>query len=277
MKVVVGGLLAGLLLAHLFITPRLLAKKIKGFLSARLPGVQGLQVDVRGPRGVRALKGNFHSLVIQGRGSNVTPLAEELLVAMTKVRYRNGYGRVQEVTARASQFIYDDVEIEQASVTFQDLSFNTRKMVERRRVADLSFERGSAVASLSPSSVSQLGIPILTKKGITNATIHLRDGYVEVSGNRKSPLGAIVLQATGKLIGKANELHVTDLQVKVGSTLLPEVTVKSLAQDLNPLVIFDEKQRFTFNINIHHVVVTPSGVTAEAELTYKEIRRSRGE
>jgi hypothetical protein len=274
MKIVVGGLLAGLVLTNVLITPRTLAKKIRGFLSARVPGVQELKVDVRGPRGLRALKGKFHSLVIQGRGSDVTPLADELIVAMEKVRYKNGVGHVREVTARASQFIFQSVPIEKADVVLQDVSFSTKQMVQRRKISDLAFDRATAMASILPSTVDQLGASILRKKGVTDPAIRLLDGFIEVTGKRRLPLGGETeLQATGKLIGKGNELHVTDLQVKAGENPLPAPLVSAMAKDINPLYTFDERQRLPFRINLRTVTVTPERLMAEGDFIFKKDER----
>ncbi|MCS6859100.1 MAG: DUF2993 domain-containing protein [Abditibacteriales bacterium] len=270
MKTVVGALLGGLLLTHLLITPRMLARKIKGFLRQRVPGVQELQVEVRGPRGLRALKGKFDALVIRGRGSDVTPLAEELLVAMKRVRYKNGIGHIKEVTAWASQFTYRDIAVEQASVVLHNVTFNAEQMVKRRKVSDLAFERATATVSLAPSTAEKLGLAVLQKKGVRDATLRLCQGYVEVTGKRRLPFGAdATVTVTGKVVGKGNTLHITDVQMTTGGKALPASLVEPLMEDMNPLVVFDEDQSLPFSINFRSVTITPERITAEGELIYR--------
>jgi hypothetical protein len=271
MKTVAGALLFGLMLAHVLITPRTLAKKIKGFLTQRVPGVQDLKVEVRGPRGLRALKGRFDSLVIQGRGSDVTPLADELLVAMKQVRYKNGIGRIKEVTAHASQFAYQGIDIEQASVVLHNVTFNTEQMVKRRKVGDLAFERATATVSLAPPTAEKLGLAVLQKKGVTDAALQLHEGFIEVTGKRRLPFGLdATVTATGKVVGKGNELHITDVQITTGGKPLPAALVEPLMKDMNPLVVFDEDQSLPFSIHFRSVTVTPERITAEGEFIYKK-------
>ncbi len=270
MKTVAGALLFGLLLTNVLITPRTLAKKIRGFLIQRVPGVQDLKVEVRGPRGLRALKGKFDSLVIQGRGSDVTPLADELLVAMKQVRYKNGIGRIKEVTARASQFAYQNIDVEQASVVLHNVTFNTEQMVKRRKVGNLAFERATATVSLAPPAAEKLGLAVLQKKGVRDATLRLCAGYIEATGKRRLPFGVdATVTATGKIIGKDNALHITDVQITTGGKPLPASLVEPLMKDMNPLVVFDEDQSLPFSIHFRSVTVTPERITAEGEFIYK--------
>lgn len=261
----IAALLAGgTLLFNSQASPSRVENAMEKTLRAKYPQSQ-VDVEVRGKRGLNVVKGKFKSVRIAM--SNVSSNGDGLMTIAAVEKARKA-GRIGQLSFQLRDFDLNGVPIQSAEVTWNDVVYDVKSLKDNSKLELQSVGAGSAKVVVAASSLQTLLEAKAT--GITSPKVALKNGRIELSGEREVPLlGVQPFTINGRLESRnGTEIWLADAKGTVAGTPLPAAFIEPLLKNFNPIYRFQLNDKWPFRATLQSVRVLDDTLQIDALLTF---------
>jgi hypothetical protein len=272
MGYLLAALLGGFLVFNSQATPRKAEKIAESALQKRFPGAT-VDVSIEGKRGMNVLHGKFSKVRILlahfGTLSEVPLQVAGTGGVPNSTKRGVNRGSVGLLELQLRDFLWNDLHIDAADLTFQNVVFDRDLLKDQGRISLLS--SGAATAHLTIPAASLETLMRSRLKDVQEARLTLQNGQVRVTGKRPAPLVGVLVPFTltaNLKTRNANQIWLDEPQVKVGDVpLLPAMT-NSLLGDINPIYVFDRARKWPFLVELTAVQTIDNKLELNGNLTF---------
>ena len=266
----IAALLAGgVLLFNSKATPARVGNEIEKSLRSQYPQSQ-IEVEVRGKRGLNVTRGKFKSVRIQM--TNVSSSGDGLLQIAAVEKARKA-GRIGQLSFGLRDFSLNGVPIQSADVTWNDVVYDVKSLKDKSKLELQSVGQGSAkivVAASSLQALLEAREGGSSDSGIQKPKVVLRNGRIELSGEREVPLlGVQPFSLNARLESRnGNEIWLADAKGTVAGAPLPSAFLEPLLKGFNPIYRFELNEKWPFRALLQEVRVLDDTLQIDAALTF---------
>lgn len=262
------GLAALLLIGNAQIKPERVARSMERSLRGRLGNVGEVEVKVFGPRGYKALRGNFREVRVSLRGVDL----DKLNLDMLSLRESSGdRARIRRLLLDVSKFTYQQIDVSHLLITIDDVVYDRRAARHRQGFQLVSVGKAEAIIEVGLAALRKAVSSRLTE--FIQPELSLEEGHAVVTA-KKEILGLPVpLIITGVLAPRRErEIHLVSPQVTIGRVAVLDLLTEKLLGDVNPLIVLDPDHRWPFAPRIGSVKIHPDGIEVLATLSFTHPR-----
>ena len=263
MGYLLAALLGGFLVFNSQATPRKAEKIAEASLQKRFPGAQ-VDVAIEGKRGFNVLHGKFTRVRVALAGFGT--LAELPLQMTPQAKNR---GRVGILELQLRDFIWNDLKVDAADLTFKDVVFDRDLLKREGRINIVSCGPGTVRLTIPAGSLETLTRARL--KDVQEARLTLQNGQVRVTGKRAAPLVGVLMPFTMTADLRARnggEIWLSEPKVSVGDLPLPAMLTNSLLGDVNPIYVFDRQKKWPFRVQLTSIQTPANKLEINGGLTF---------
>ncbi|MBV9469765.1 MAG: LmeA family phospholipid-binding protein, partial [Abitibacteriaceae bacterium] len=257
------AILGGFFLFNSQATPSKVEHKAQAALQKRFPGAQ-VQVHVEGKRGTDVLHGKFKTVQINlGNLGRINGLP---LLPADNARHQ---GHVGHFELQMRDFIWNDLPLELASFSFDDLSYDLDAL---KKDALLKLvHSGPSSARLVVPAVSLEAVVRTRIQDIQNPHVTVRGNTITIEGKKPLPLVEVPVPFTLTANLEAHnggEVWLTHPQVKMVDVPVGPTIGNSLVGHVNPIYVFDREHKWPFRVNITNIHAQNNKLQLDADLPF---------
>ena len=257
-------LAGGVLLFNSKATPARVGEEIEKSLRQKYPQSQ-INVEVRGKRGLNVTRGKFKSVRVQM--SNVSSNGDGLL-QISAVNKARKAGRIGQLSFGLRDFDLNGVPIQSADVTWNDVVYDLKSLKDNSKLELQSVGQGNAKIVVAAASLQAL--LEARDSGIQKPKVLLRNGRIELSGEREVPLlGVQPFSLNARLESRnGNEIWLADSRATVAGAPLPLAFLEPLLKGFNPIYRFELNKKWPFRALLQEIRVLDDTLQIDAALTF---------
>ena len=274
MGYLLAALLGGFFVFNSQATPKKAEKIAVSALQKRFPGAQ-VDVAIEGKRGLNVVRGKFTKVrVTLAHFGTLSELPLQVSDGQ-QMRKSGGKkrapseGRVGLLELQLRDFLWNDLRVDAADLTFRDVVFDRDLLKRQGRISLIS--SGPATAHLTIPAASLEALMRSRLKDVQEARLTLQNGQVSVVGKRPAPLVGVLVPFTltaNLATRNGNEIWLDEPQVKVGDVPLLAALTNSLVGDVNPVYVFDRAKKWPFLVQLTAVQTVNNKLELTGNLTF---------
>lgn len=243
MNYLLAALAGGFFFLNSQATPNKVAGRIESVLRQQYPGAR-VDVDVKGSRGLKTLKGNFREVHLSMSNfrtvaANGQPAQTQAQIAMQSapVNPNPKKGRVGRATVQLRNFDFNGIQVELAELEMGDVIYDL-DAIKKSQLQIISVGPGRAHLVVPASSLQALVKERV--KDIKNARISLQNGQLRLTGTRAAPIiGDLPFSLTARPeVRNGSEIWLADAVVTLGGQALPGALTQNIVGPMNPIFSF---------------------------------------